>query len=272
MRAMDFQTELQEKIKIIDNGLRKYLQQLEGKCPSKLLEAMEYSLFPGGKRLRPVLLLAVCEALGGHAADALPFACALEMIHTYSLIHDDLPAMDDDDIRRGKPSNHKVFGEDIAVLAGDGLLNFAYEIMTTHCIENNNTQFLKAQRKIAESAGVMGMVGGQVLDMALARGKTPDDVMDVYVKKTAKLFMAAFAAGAYIAGAADEVVENMEYNGKMLGISFQILDDFDDENLPPHLEILGIETSKKILKESLEAVELEDYSFLRALAQLMVRI
>ncbi|PWM05984.1 MAG: farnesyl-diphosphate synthase, partial [Clostridiales bacterium] len=130
--------------------------------PKGLLTAMSYSLYNGGKRLRPCLTLAVCEMLGGDVEDALPVACALEMIHTYSLIHDDLPAMDDDDFRRGKPSNHKVFGEGMAVLAGDGLLSYAFEVMLSAlALHGDNPGYLEAVRSVAGGAGVCGMVAGQ---------------------------------------------------------------------------------------------------------------
>ena len=163
---MNFTDSLKTKINTIDIHLKSYLQQaLDFGCPPVLHRAMSYSLFTGGKRLRPVILLGVSEILGGAEADALPFACALESIHTYSLIHDDLPAMDDDDFRRGKPTNHKVFGEGQAILAGDGLLNFAYEIMADFCIKNPLPNFLEAMGKIARHAGVLGMVGGQSLDI-----------------------------------------------------------------------------------------------------------
>ena len=134
--------------------------------PKGLLDAMSYSLYNGGKRLRPCLTLAVCEMMGGDVEDALPVACALEMIHTYSLIHDDLPAMDDDDFRRGKPSNHKVFGEGMAVLAGDGLLSYAFEVMLSAlALHGDNPGYLEAIRSVAGGAGVCGMVAGQAVDL-----------------------------------------------------------------------------------------------------------
>jgi len=261
-----------KKIEIIDNEIRKYLEQMKKTCTPRLFEAMEYSLFPGGKRLRPVILLATCEAFGGDLQDALPFACALEIIHTYSLIHDDLPAMDDDDIRRGKASNHKVFGEAMAILAGDALLNFAYEIMAAHCIENPQGNFLFAMGKIAECAGFSGMVGGQALEFALAEtAPTEDDIVEIYINKTAKLFMAGFAAGALCAGADSAKVAEMENIGENLGIAFQIMDDFDDGNPPFHLTTLGENRAKSMLEESLTLVNsaFGKYDFLKQLVQHM---
>jgi len=217
---------------------------------------MEYSLFPGGKRLRPVILLATCEALGGRIEDALPFACALEMIHTYSLIHDDLPAMDDDDERRGKPSNHKVFGEATAILAGDALLNLAYETMSTFCASNTYPHFLKAMCIIAANSGFSGMVGGQALEFSLEGERaTEAQIFEIYKNKTAKLFMAAFAAGA--ACADSPLVGELEQIGHDFGIVFQITDDILDND--SNMEIIGKEKAQllvaKLAKSTLNSLE-----------------
>ena len=144
----------------VENALGPMLESL-GNIPDRLLEAMRYSLEAGGKRLRPVMLLATCEMAGGDAQTALPFACALEMIHTYSLIHDDLPAMDNDDLRRGKPTNHKVFGENLAILAGDGLLNAAAELIARSALQMADARGIRALEIIMRHAGVTGMIAGQ---------------------------------------------------------------------------------------------------------------
>jgi len=201
---------------------------------------MEYSLFPGGKRLRPVILLATCEALGGRIEDALPFACALEMIHTYSLIHDDLPAMDDDDERRGKPSNHKVFGDAMAILAGDALLNRAFETMADLC---DSPQNINAMRVIISASGDNGMIAGQVQDILNENKKIDSSTLsNIYSKKTGKLFVAALKAGAWLGGADETYVAAIEQVGEKLGLAFQILDD-----------ILEVESTTEVLGKSTDS-------------------
>ena len=170
---MNCKKELSKKVKEIDDYLQKSLPQ-QSEYPSEIFEAMRYSVFAGGKRLRPVLLLSACEALGGESEKAVDFACAIEMIHTYSLIHDDLPAMDNDDYRRGRLTSHKKFGEATAILAGDGLLHYAFEIMANACVKDCNIQTVKAMQEIAHSAGVYGMLSGQVVDV-LSEGKEIDE-------------------------------------------------------------------------------------------------
>ncbi|MCL2575254.1 MAG: polyprenyl synthetase family protein [Defluviitaleaceae bacterium] len=239
---MSFNVEMNEKIQKIENELKKYIDELN--CPAQLKEAMEYSLFTGGKRLRPVILLAVCEMLGGEDEAALPFAAALEMIHTYSLIHDDLPAMDDDDMRRGKPTNHKVFGEGIAILSGDALLNYAYEIMADFCLLHEEANMLEAMSKIARYAGASGMIGGQVMDIDLSN-PTREQLAYIDANKTAKLFMAAFAAGALCAFRDEDTVAKMENIGRNFGLAFQLLDDITDNS--PSLSVWGKENAEKAL-------------------------
>lgn len=200
-----------------------------GNIPEKLLTAMRYSLEAGGKRLRPVLLLAACDAAGGSAAEALPFACALEMIHTYSLIHDDLPAMDNDDLRRGKPTNHKMFGEDVAILAGDGLLSAAMELMLRAACKMNDMRGVRAAEAIARRAGVTGMVAGQTVDVT-EEGTTPtlDKVNYIHAHKTADLLTAPMEAGLLLAGAAEKTVRAGIDYGYHLGMAFQMVDDLLD--------------------------------------------
>jgi geranylgeranyl diphosphate synthase type II len=198
-----------------------------GDAPPKLLEAMGYSLLAPGKRLRPILVLFACEAAGGKPTDALPAAAAVEMVHTYSLIHDDLPAMDDDDLRRGRPTCHKQFGEALAILAGDALLTLAFQLVAesyppataaTACVE------------LARGSGAAGMVGGQVEDLAWENDPTGaiGDLERVHARKTGALFRASLRLGAVVAGASPAVMEALDGYGRGFGQAFQITDDLLD--------------------------------------------
>ena len=200
-----------------------------GEIPDRLREAMRYSLEAGGKRVRPVLLLACCDLLGGDVDEAMPFACALEMIHTYSLIHDDLPAMDDDDLRRGKPTSHRVFGEALAILAGDGLLSAAAELMLRASIRMDSLRGAKAAEAILRRAGVTGMVAGQTVDVT-EEGTEPtrERVTYIHRHKTADLFAAPMEAGALLACATQEQLAAAVRYGEHLGLAFQITDDLLD--------------------------------------------
>ncbi|MBI4800081.1 MAG: polyprenyl synthetase family protein [Desulfarculus sp.] len=193
-----------------------------------ILKAMRYSLFAGGKRLRPILCLAAAEAVGGESERVMFCACALEMIHTYSLVHDDLPAMDDDDYRRGVPTNHKVFGEGLAVLAGDGLLTQAMVVLTTHAhvASIEPWRVLTASQAVMRAAGFEGMVGGQAADL-LAERQEPDlaTVQFIHAKKTGALITAAVQAGALLAGGKEEEVQALVRYGRRVGLAFQIADD-----------------------------------------------
>ena len=217
-----------EYLQMVNNALSPQLRSL-GYIPAKLLEAMEYSLAAGGKRLRPVLLLSACDMAGGDVQLALPFACALEMIHTYSLIHDDLPAMDNDDLRRGKPTNHKVFGEDVAILAGDGLLNAAMELMLRAACVMSDLRGVRAAEAIARRAGVTGMVAGQTIDVT-EEGSEPtlEKVSYIHAHKTADLLTAPMEAGLILAGASEEQVQQGIAYGYHLGMAFQMVDDLLD--------------------------------------------
>lgn len=213
---------------MVEQQLNKQLYSL-GDMPQILMDAMSYSLEAGGKRIRPVLLLACCDALGGSVEEALPFACALEMIHTYSLIHDDLPAMDNDDLRRGKPTNHKVFGEGMAILAGDGLLHAAMELMLRQACRMNDLRGVRAAEAIARRAGVTGMVGGQVMDVT-QEGTEPthEKVSYIHTHKTADLLTAPLEAGAWLAGADDQTMAACISYGQHIGLAFQMVDDLLD--------------------------------------------
>ncbi len=227
---MDFKTWIDEKIKNVEV----YLSSAAGAKdnPQMLIyEAMNYSLLSGGKRLRPVLLLAAYELFRNDEDTALPFACAMEMIHTYSLIHDDLPAMDNDDYRRGRPSNHKKFGEAAAILAGDGLLNKAFETGLKAAI-NGGIDYEKALRalyEIAKSSGSEGMIGGQVVDM-FGHEKISDleDLKFMYSLKTGAIIKSSVAAGAMLGGANDEQLAALEEFADKIGLAFQIEDDILD--------------------------------------------
>ena len=217
-----------EYLSMVEGALSAQLASL-GYIPEKLFEAMDYSLSAGGKRLRPVLLLAACDTLGGSLDEALPFACALEMIHTYSLIHDDLPAMDNDDLRRGRPTNHKVYGEGMAILAGDGLLSAAMELMLRSAVQMGDLRGVRAAEAIARRAGVTGMVAGQVMDVT-GEGSEPtlEKVDYIHRHKTADLLTAPIEAGFILAGADDKTVSaGCEY-GVNLGLAFQMVDDLLD--------------------------------------------
>lgn len=222
---MDFAVYYDNQKKIIEDFLQKRIAK---KGISKVDEAMEYSLLAGGKRIRPVLLMATAEALGVKGYNFLPVACGLEMIHTYSLIHDDLPCMDNDDYRRGRLTNHKVFGEAMAVLAGDGLLTLAFEVM----LEQKNVDpkvLIEVVREVAMCAGNFGMVGGQGLDLE-NEGKyiTAEELRTMHAGKTGALFIAAVRSGARLANASDNELLALTKFADLLGLAFQITDDILD--------------------------------------------
>ncbi len=220
--------EIKRGIKFVDNGLEKFLPS-DKNYPNIIYKSMRYSVFAGGKRLRPIMLLAVCDMLGGELKKALPFACAIEMIHTYSLIHDDLPAIDNDDYRRGKLTNHKVFGENIAILSGDALLGHAFEIMACSVAQSGDIKEANAMKAIAFGAGLNGMLTGQVVDV-ISEGKSIDkNTLDfIHINKTAAMIKGAFSAGAYLAGADYKIINTLESAAEKIGMAFQIRDDILD--------------------------------------------
>jgi geranylgeranyl diphosphate synthase type II len=227
---MDFKTQYESLVKIINNALDDYLSIKDGPG-SDVYRAAKYSLSAGGKRIRPVLALAVCDMLGGKRNDVLPYACAIEMIHTYSLIHDDLPSMDNDDYRRGIPSNHKVFGEGIAILAGDALLNMAYELMLSDALLSKTglIQKIKAMHIIAESAGIDGMIRGQAIDLESEHSDISGDTLELMHKcKTGALITASVLSSAAVCGATEEECGFLREYGENIGIAFQIKDDIMD--------------------------------------------
>lgn len=238
-----------------------------GPYDQRVFDAMRYSLMAGGKRLRPVLTLLAALACGGTKDDAYPFAEALEMIHTYSLIHDDLPAMDDDDYRRGRLTNHKVFGEATAILAGDGLLTLAFEVMSRKLVQDPSPANAKAIAAVARAAGVRGMVSGQIADMEAENAEiTPEQLAFIEAHKTGKLIQAALVSGGLSAGASDEELSALERAGEAIGIAFQIQDDIldvegsfeelgkdlgsDRENQKAtYVSLFGIEKAKQAVEE-----------------------
>jgi len=221
---------LEERAALVGRELDRFVIAAGGPA-SRLFEAMRYSLLAGGKRLRPVLALAASDAVGGQPADALGFACAVEMIHTYSLIHDDLPCMDDDDLRRGRPTNHKVFGEAIATLAGDGLLTDAFKVLARSIQPGHaaGPALLETIAELADAAGSAGMVGGQVIDL-LGEGRqlTLNELEYLHSKKTGALFVAAVCGGARLGGANETQLAALRDYARNLGLAFQVADDLLD--------------------------------------------
>ena len=269
--VLELKTYLAEKRAIVDAALHDYFPEPEG-LTSDLTEAMRYSLFAGGKRLRPILCIAGAEAVGGSGKEVLPVACALELIHTYSLIHDDLPLMDDDDFRRGQPTNHRVFGEPIALLAGDGLLTEAFSLMTSPGISVRIPPhiLLKAIRLIAQAAGHEGMVGGQAVDIQW-EGKKADlpVVYFMHTHKTGALITASVASGAVLGGADESQLRAITSYGEKIGLAFQISDDIldiegnsqtmgkragadEEKGKMTYPAVLGLNESKKIQSELVE--------------------
>lgn len=220
-------TQWNERIKLIEQALLDELK-LEPVLVPRLCESMEYSLMAGGKRLRPILVMAAADAVGAKGTDFVQVACAIEMIHTYSLIHDDLPAMDNDDYRRGKLTNHKVFGEDMAILAGDALLTQAFEVMVRQPGVAPEV-LVQVIREMSVAAGPNGMVGGQVIDM-LSEGKQipMEELRKMHMGKTGALFRAAIRSGAIMAGATESQLEALTTYADCFGLAFQITDDILD--------------------------------------------
>lgn len=270
----NFNDVLKDKVSIIENEISKHLPKEEGYAIT-VIEAMNYSVNVGGKRLRPMLMLETYRLISGEAGIhdedyiILPelsyFMTAIELIHTYSLVHDDLPAMDNDEYRRGKYTTWKVYGDGMGVLAGDGLLNFAFETMTKACLKSNNPNALKAMSVLGKKAGIYGMIGGQCADLdAEGRGQnlSSEQLLYIHEHKTGCLIEAALMVGALLAGASQEVVDKLEKIGSNIGLAFQIQDDIldvegdsaelgkpvgsDEENEKlTYVSLYGMEKSKK---------------------------
>jgi geranylgeranyl diphosphate synthase type II len=231
MDASQLRAALEERRRLIEAALDRALPG-ESAWPETIHRAVRYSLLAGGKRIRPVLVLASAEAVGGATDDALPLACAVEMIHTYSLIHDDLPAMDDDDLRRGRPTNHKVYGEAVAILAGDALLTRAFHLLAQlpeDASEERLRRRLAATAILGEACGTAGLVGGQVMDLE-SEGKaiSADALERLHRAKTGALLSACVRGGAVLGGATAEQLERLTRYGSAIGLVFQIVDDILD--------------------------------------------
>ena len=230
---MNFNEELKVKVDMINNIIKEYLPKEEG-MQQRVIEAANYSVEAGGKRIRPLIMLETYRLFGGKDEKIVyPFMCALECIHSYSLIHDDLPAMDNDDYRRGKLTTHKKYGEDFGVLAGDALLNYAYELMFNSMLTIDNPDLLKncvkTAQVIAKKAGIYGMVGGQSLDVWLTDKPMNESELEfIFNLKTGALIEGAFMAGAILAGADNSAILDIERAGNMVGVAFQIQDDILD--------------------------------------------
>ncbi len=291
---MNFKDDLKSKVVTVENLLNEYMPKEEG-YQKTICEAMNYSLKAGGKRLRPILTLEACKIVGGNEKDVIPFAVAIEMIHTYSLIHDDLPALDNDDLRRGRATNHKVYGEAMDILAGDGLLNYAYEIMLRESIgKENSEKYLRAINEIAKASGIYGMIGGQVVDIESENKKINIDKLDfIHMNKTAAIMVGCMRAGAIIGGADEVQLENITKYAKNIGLSFQIVDDIldivgdesklgkkvgsdIDNDKSTYPSLLGLEKSKEIANELIQEAKLSinnvnsNSEFLNGLADYIV--
>jgi len=247
---MDINRYLQEKKERVDSALERVLPKKE-ELTLNLHKAMRHSLFAGGKRIRPILSIASFEAAGGKGERILPFACAIEMIHTYSLIHDDLPAIDNDDYRRGKPTCHKVFGEAIAILAGDGLLTEAFRLMTHQPAKDPSSRdealVLDLINEVAQAAGVLGMVGGQVVDIE-SEGKAVDlpTLQYIHTHKTGAMILASVRVGAKLGGAKETLLKALTRYGERLGLAFQVADDI--LNVEGRAALMGKKTGSDLFK------------------------
>ena len=260
MSAFDLDAYLQERRRLVDAALDGFLPSEDTRPPSVHC-AMRYSVLAGGKRLRPILVIAGAEVVGASPSAVMPAACAMELIHTYSLIHDDLPAMDDDDYRRGRLTNHKVFGDAIAILAGDALLTYAFQLVAQNAaVPGVDAKVVcDVVAEIAEAAGTVGMVGGQVVDIE-SEGKTitAEELEYIHVHKTAALLRASLSVGARLGGADAAALAAVADAGQSLGLAFQIVDDILD--VEGSLETLGKtagsdERKQKVTYPALHGIE-----------------
>ena len=281
---MDFKASLSEAIRTVDDYLKEKVV-FPSMAQETVFRAMEYSLFAGGKRIRPVLAVACAKAVGGRAEDALPFGAALEMIHTYSLIHDDLPAMDNDDFRRGKPTCHKAYGEDMAILAGDGLLNYAMEFALKE--GKNHQNLVPILTELFTQSGVFGMIGGQVIDLESEGVRiSPERMETLHRLKTGALLLAACRVGALSGGGDAHTFDNYATS---VGLAFQIKDDIldvegsseklgkevgsDEKNQKStYVTLYGLEQAKEMLRaETKKATDSVSDPFLKGMAQYLLQ-
>ena len=270
MKFMDFDKTYDDTKKIVEQNLLRHIDTVKASPQTKIYESMKYSLEAGGKRFRPILFLQTINLLGGSKQKHMDIACALEYIHTYSLIHDDLPAMDNDEYRRGKKTNHIVFGEDIAILAGDGLLNTAYEILFAYIVNNATKPVAKAALCIAQGAGTDGMIGGQVVDIASENKQISAETLHyIHEKKTGSLIEASVLSAAYIMEASETQIAALKVYAQNLGLAFQIADDILDvtgsfealgkaigsdakNDKTTYITLYGAENAKQLLEEAVE--------------------
>lgn len=282
-------SEMEKLIKAIDKSIDSYMD-IDGVYQAKIFEAMRYSLFTGGKRLRPIFMVKTYEIFSKDINNVLPFATAIEMIHTYSLIHDDLPSMDNDQFRRGKPTNHMVYGEAMSILAGDGLLNLAFEIMSKSIEYDNedNGEYkrkIRAIQEISKNSGVQGMIGGQVVDLlGNHENMNRDKLKFMYKAKTAGLFQASVVAGAILGGAKEEEIEILRNFSLDLGLLYQIQDDLMDAEEDrkinkltfltyygvEHTELKVLELTKKVFA-SLDQLKNRNIDSLKEVTKLLVK-
>ena len=268
--TFDLNSYMSARRSVIDRALRRYFTAHGGRSET-IWRAMHYGLFPGGKRIRPILTLAAGEIFGGKQRDLMPLACAIEMIHAYSLIHDDLPALDNDDLRRGVPTAHKVFGEGLALLAGDGLLTEAFHVLSAPTVARalSPELILELIQELSQAAGAAGLVGGQAFDLeAEDRGVDLATVEYIHVKKTGALILASVRLGARVGGAKAGELKRISRYGEFLGLAFQIADDvidFHGEAAAAHgasernerrkatyPSVIGVVQAKEQLKELLQ--------------------
>ncbi len=292
---MVFKEQLQKNINMIEELLQEFLPEIKG-SQKLILEAMDYSLMAGGKRIRPLLMGETYKLFGGEGDEIKLFMAAIEMIHTYSLVHDDLPAMDDDDYRRGRKTTHIVYGEDMGILAGDALLNYAFETATKSfdLVPDQSIQIGKALRVLSNKAGVFGMIGGQVIDVASTGESINKDTLDeIFRLKTGALIEASMMIGAILAGADQNQVDKIENIASNIGMAFQIQDDIldvignadsigkpdlsDEKNKKTtYITLLGLEVSReKVEKHSEEAINqlksiAGDTDFLEELVKMLI--
>jgi geranylgeranyl diphosphate synthase type II len=293
MSETEFERQLTDKVEHFNTVLSQYLPRLEG-YQSKVIEAMRYAISGSGKRLRPIMMEEVFRMMGGTSQVIEPFMVALEMIHTYSLVHDDLPAMDNDDYRRGRLTTHKVFGEGMGILAGDALLNYAFEVATSAYVQfdrNEHDKISNALRILASKSGIYGMIGGQTADLEaeqMGSTVTKEQLLFIHNHKTVALFEAALTIGAALAGADEKEQQFIKYCAQSFGLAFQIQDDILDvsgtieelgkpigsdakNNKATYVTLYGLtaaeEEVKHLSREAVKALEIlgRDHAFLERL-------
>lgn len=255
--TFDLKAYLQSRAQEVDRAMEGYLPP-DSQALGPIVEAMRYSVFPGGKRFRPVLALAACEALGAPRERAMAIACAFELIHCFSLVHDDLPCMDNDDERRGRPTNHKVYGEDVGLLAGDGLSIHAFHVATLVPDDVPGPVVRQLIRELAFASGHAGMVGGQVIDLAAQKSGQIDgpQLKKIHAAKTGELIRGAVRCGALVAGASAAQLEQLTVYGERIGLVFQITDDILDHMEDPEAvsypALFGLDASREMARQAVE--------------------